>query len=238
MVISNGFIERTTSDGEIQRQLLDGTGRILDADGVTKRVRHLLLQDSRRVSDVTALLSENIVASHLPDGRVIDKHTGSIPDLVFEHDSTSAFCEVKTAARGNWIVFKREQAISFLDIPNCYMAFTEHNMYGVRQMAATQAGKRKILSEFALGQTVILPMKEAWKFYEALTTAERLNSQRGLLYKATRMSHVHRFVQEKKWKTRNVEDVSTLLVGKAREIELILDRAPEIMTIGRARKRA
>lgn len=136
------------------------------------------------------------------------------------------------------MVFKRDQAISFLDIPNCYMAFTEHNMYGVRKMAATQAGKRKMLGEFALGCTIILPIVEAWKFYEELATTERLNAQRGLYYKATRMSHVDRFVREKKWKTRSVDEVSTILVGKAREIELVLDRAPETMTIGRVRKKA
>lgn len=93
--VTGGYVEELTPEGEVVLRNL-GTRSLLTAEEFSKRVRKRL--EARHATYVSASLSEMKLAEIL-SGKIIDRHAGSIPDVLFDLAGESAFCEVKTVSK-------------------------------------------------------------------------------------------------------------------------------------------
>lgn len=180
--------------------------------------------ESRYATYVSASLSEMRIAETL-SGKIVDRHVGSIPDVLFELSGKPAFCEVKTvSAGGNWLVLKGDQIRSFQGIDRCFFALTEHNMAGIRKRLSTPAGRKEVYSDFALVNSVMLSSDFVRRFYDWIPFAEQTIQTRGVTYKRCRLSHLQRFVSESGEPSATVPGSRTVLVGTARSLSEILEK--------------
>ncbi len=102
---------------------------------------------------------------------IVDKFQGSVPDILLNHGPNGYMVEVKTTALENQLVIKYNQLERFAEMEDCFYAFTEHNIQGIRQALKKRGGHGAMANSFRLRRIVIVSTKvvacisSQWKSY-------------------------------------------------------------------------